>query len=314
MHCETGLPGNRKDLPMTLLIMGANGQLGFELCRQAPRRGYEVIPADRPDLDITRQEQVRAEVYDSGASMVVNAAAYTAVDDAEEDQETAFHVNRDGPAYLADACADRGIPLIHVSTDYVFYGLKTGPYFETDPARPLSVYGKSKAAGEDEIRQRLDRHIILRTAWLYGLHGGNFVKTMLRLGMEREEIRVVADQFGSPTSAAELASCIVEISNRIRTTQEIRGGTYHCCGKGRITWHGFAEEIFRIARSLADLKVERVTAVTTGEFPCKAPRPRNSVLDCSAVLRYFGFSTSRWQETLREHIPSMLQDAKNLAM
>lgn len=301
---------NKKNPRMSMLIIGANGQLGWELCRQAPQRGYEVIPADRPDLDITRQEQVRAEVYDSGASLVVNAAAYTAVDHAEDDQETAFQVNRDGPAYMADACAERGIPLIHVSTDYVFDGLKPGPYFETDPVRPLSVYGKSKAAGENEIRQRLDRHIILRTAWLYGLHGGNFVKTMLRLGMEREEIRVVADQFGCPTSAAELASCILEISNRISTAQEISWGTYHCCGKGPTTWHGFAEEIFRIARPLADLKVERVTAVTTEEFPSKAPRPRNSVLDCSAVLRNFGFSTRPWQETLREHIPSLLQNNK----
>ncbi len=291
--------------PMTLLIIGSDGQLGRELCRQAPQRGYGVTAADLPGFDITLQEQVRGKVYDSAASMVVNASAYTAVDDAEDHKETAFRVNRDGPAYLAGACAERGIPLIHVSTDYVFDGLKQGPYSETDPTAPLSVYGKSKAAGEDEVRQRLHSHIILRTAWLYGLHGGNFVKTMLRLGMEREEIRVVADQVGCPTSAAELASCILHIANRI-TIDRVEWGTYHCCGTGRTTWYGFAEEIFRIAASKAELKVERLIPITTEEFPCKAPRPRNSVLDCSSLLQNFGFATRPWRETLKEHVPFML--------
>jgi len=303
---ESSSPGYRNKEPMTLLIIGPNGQLGWELCRQAPQRGYNFVPAGRPDFDITRPDEVRAKVYDSGASMVVNAAAYTAVDDAEDNEEPAFRVNRDGPAFLAGACTECGIPLIHVSTDYVFDGLKQGPYLETDPIHALSVYGKSKAAGEDEIRQRLDHHIILRTAWLYGLHGRNFVKTMLRLGMEKEEIRVVADQIGCPTPAAELASCILHIADHIRAAGTIRWGTYHCCGTGRTTWHGFAEEIFRIARPLADLKVKRLIPITTQEFVCKAIRPRNSVLDCSALLENFGFSTRPWQERLQDHVPSLM--------
>ena len=167
---------------MKILVTGANGQLGWELSRGGTRKGFDILALDRATLDITDQSAVNREVSGSGASVVVNAAAYTAVDQAESEPELAYAVNRDGPAYLASACAEAGVPLFHISTDYVFDGRKKSPYVETDAVSPLGVYGKSKAEGEVEVRSLLRQHIIVRTSWVYGVHGNNFVKTMLRLG------------------------------------------------------------------------------------------------------------------------------------
>ncbi|MFO8089239.1 MAG: dTDP-4-dehydrorhamnose reductase [Desulfatiglandaceae bacterium] len=281
-----------------LLVTGANGQLGRELCRRASAQGLSVTPAYRPDFDITDHKLVEKVLQRSNASIVVNAAAYTAVDKAEDDPETAFSVNRDGPAFLASCCRELGVPLIHISTDYVFDGTKNEPYVVTDPVNPVNIYGESKAAGENEVRKRHEHHIIIRTSWLYGIEGSNFVKTMLRLGMEKQELRVVSDQFGCPTSAGELSSCILAIAGHILAARPTRWGTYHCCAKGRTSWYGFAQEIFDVAQRHLNLKLERVIPVTTEEFPTKARRPSNSVLDCSAVGHYFGFFPSPWREPL----------------
>jgi dTDP-4-dehydrorhamnose reductase len=281
-----------------LLVTGSSGQLGRAVCRQASARGWSVIPAHRPDVDITDAKSVENALQRSHASIVVNTAAYTAVDKAEDEPETAFKVNRDGAALLASCCCERGVPLIHISTDYVFDGTKRDPYVETDPVNPVNIYGKSKAAGETEIRDRHEHHIILRTSWLYGIDGGNFVKTMLRLGMENEAVRVVSDQFGCPTSAEELSSCILAIAGHVLAAEPARWGTYHCCGKGRTSWYGFAREIFDAAKSHVNLKVKRVLPVSTEEFPTRARRPANSVLDCSAVGREFGFFPAPWRDTL----------------
>ncbi len=283
---------------VNLLVTGSTGQLGQEFCRQAEEQGYSVIPASRPGFDITDGKLVAKVVEESKASIVVNNAAYTAVDKAEDDPGTAFMVNRDGPALLATCCAQMGVPLIHVSTDYVFDGAKNGPYAETDTVSPINVYGKSKAAGETEVRKRLDQHIILRTSWLYGLYGNNFVKTILRLAMEKEEIRVVSDQFGCPTSTGELSSCMLAIAEHILAGKSTCWGTYHCCGKGRTSWYGFAREILDLARGHIELKTERVVPVTTKEFPTRARRPVNSVLDCSALGKYFGFFPAPWRDPL----------------
>jgi dTDP-4-dehydrorhamnose reductase len=281
-----------------VLVIGANGQLGWELCRRGKKKGFEIIPLDLPQFDITDPTSVKKAVRDTNIRLVINAAAYTAVDQAESEPEVAFAVNRDGPAHLASSCAEFGIPLISVSTDYVFDGNKKGPYMETDPVSPLGVYGNSKAAGEEEIRERLSEHIILRTSWLYGVHGHNFVKTMLRLGREKESLTVVADQYGCPTYAADLAEAILVIAARIDEGCDIAWGTYHYSGMGGTCWHGFAEKIFELARQYDTLAVRSVKPIFTSEYPTPAKRPANSVLDCSLLTKTFGISPPLWHESL----------------
>jgi dTDP-4-dehydrorhamnose reductase len=283
---------------MRILLTGANGQVGWELSNRGGKRGFEVLALNRSDLDITDPVSVSKEVNRSHASLVVNAAGYTAVDQAESEPELAFAANRDGPAYLASACGKAGIPLLHISTDYVFDGQKQGAYLVTDPFSPLSVYGKSKAAGEVEVREHLREHLILRTGWVYGIHGDNFVKTMLRLGREREVVRVVDDQYGCPTYAADLAETILRIAAQFLDDGQVHWGTYHYCGKGVTTWHGFAEEIFRLASEYESLKVKRVEPISTSEYPTPAQRPVSSILDCSLLEKTFGIHPQPWAESL----------------
>ena len=290
---------------MRILLTGANGQVGWELSNRGGQRGFEVLALDRADLDITDPVSVSEEVNRSGVSLVVNAAGYTAVDEAESEPELAFAANRDGPAYLASACGKAGIPLVHISTDYVFDGQKKGAYLETDPVSPLSIYGKSKAAGEVAVREHLREHFILRTGWVYGVHGHNFVKTMLRLGREREEVQVVTDQYGCPTYAADLAETILRIAAQLQEGRQIIWGTYHYCGKGVTSWHGFAEEIFRLANQYTSLKVKRIEPISTAEYPTPAKRPANSVLDCSLVEKEFGIRSRPWSESLARMIKEM---------
>jgi dTDP-4-dehydrorhamnose reductase len=283
---------------MKLLITGCKGQLGWELCRQGKDRGYDLIPLDLPEFDITDKSAVFDTIKRSHPDLVVNTAAYTAVDKAESEIDMAFAVNRDGPSYLASACAKVHIPLIHVSTDYVFDGCKKGPYLETDLVAPIGIYGKSKAEGEDKVRSNLKEHIIIRTSWLYGVHGNNFVKTILRLGREREELRVVDDQHGCPTFAADLAETILNIAHKINDGQKISWGTYHYCGGGNTTWYGFASKIFEIVKDYDTLKLKKIIPITTSEYPTPAKRPANSIMDCTLFERNFGITPKAWDESL----------------
>lgn len=292
---------------MKLLVTGAHGQLGWELCRRGERQDFDIVPLDLPDFDITDRYAVHHAVNQTDLSLVINAAAYTAVDLAESEPDRAFKVNRDGPAFLASSCADAGIPLIHISTDYVFDGSKKSPYVEADPICPLGVYGKSKAAGEAEVRERLPLHIILRSSWLYGVHGQNFVKTMLRLGKEREIVRVVADQYGCPTYAADLAEGILSIVYRLGQGDPSYWGTYHFCGSGETTWHGFAERIFELARQYDSFVVKKVVPVTTPEYPTPARRPANSVLACSLLCKTFEIIPRPWQESLARAVQDLYE-------
>jgi dTDP-4-dehydrorhamnose reductase len=283
---------------MKILLTGAKGQVGRELSNRGGQRGFEILALNRSDLDITDPISVRKQVNRSGAFLVVNGAGYTAVDQAESEPELASAVNRDGPAYLASACGKAGIPLVHISTDYVFDGQKEGAYLVTDPVSPLSVYGKSKAEGEAEVRGHLAEHFILRTGWVYGVHGHNFVKTMLHLGREREVVRVVDDQYGCPTYAADLAETILRIAAQFLSDGQVQWGTYHYCGKGVTTWHGFAEEIFRLASEYESLEVKSVEPISTAEYPTPAQRPVNSTLDCSLLEKTFGIHPQPWAESL----------------
>ena len=294
---------------MKVLLTGAKGQLGWDLKQRALEQGFDINAANIEELDITQKEAVIKSVIQRDPSLVINAAAYTAVDRAESEPDLAMAVNRDGPSHLAGACAKAKIPLIHISTDYVFEGNKAEPYLESDPTAPQGVYGKSKEAGEKRIRDILPKHIIVRTAWLYGWHGPNFVKTMLGLGRKRSEIKVVNDQYGSPTFAQDLADAILVIATRIRARQRIAWGTYHFCGKGITSWYGFAKAIFDIAGQHESLAVKRIVPITTAQYPVPAKRPFNSALDCSLIMKTFGVKQPFWRQSLasmlsRLYVPS----------
>lgn len=290
---------------MKILALGSNGQLGWEILRMAKAGDIECLGVDRPEFDITDRRAVGKAVDQGKFSIVINAAAYPAVDKAEAERDEAFAVNAKGPGYVAFACAKSNIPLIHISTDYVFDGSKKAPYTETDPICPTSAYGESKAAGEKVVREHLEAHLILRTSWLYSTHGNNFVKTILRLASEREELRVVADQYGCPTYAADLAAVILHMTEQIHRGGSTPWGTYHYCGQGVTTWHGFAQKICEIGEKHAPLKVKEIKAISTEEYPTPAKRPPYSALDCSKIERSFGIRTRPWQDSLGEMLGKM---------
>lgn len=283
---------------MKLLVLGAGGQVGHELCRLAWPATYELAAFGRDSVDIAQRDQVFAAVARERPDLAINAAAYTAVDRAESEREAAWAGNCAGPANLAAACREAAIPLIHISTDYVFDGSKSGPYREDDPVAPLGVYGQSKEAGDRAVRAALPEHVILRTAWVYSVHGHNFVKTMLRLAADRPVLRVVADQVGSPTSAPDIAAAIGAIVPQI-AGGNTRWGTYHFAGGGAVSWHGFAEAIFELAAPWRG-PPPRVEAITTADYPTPAKRPANSVLDCSRLGATFGITPRPWREALAE--------------
>jgi len=297
---------------MKILVTGANGQVGTEVCTLARAHLYDVDALDLPELDITDADAVIRCVRQSQPDLLVNAAAYTAVDRAEEQPDTAFAVNRDGPGHLAKAAGIAGIPLIHLSTDFVFDGKTSTPYLEETPVAPLSTYGASKAEGESAIRVHLREHIILRTSWVYSAHGQNFVKTMLRLGTSRPSLRVVADQHGCPTSARDIAGTILLLIDRIRSARPVPWGIYHYCGKGSTTWHGFAGEIFSQAHDLADLSPPEVLAIPTSEYPTKAVRPLYSVLDCTKIERALGLPRPSWKQSLREVVEQLVLSSERI--
>ncbi|WP_018085573.1 dTDP-4-dehydrorhamnose reductase [Desulfurispora thermophila] len=276
-----------------VLITGANGQLGRALQRQLKNKLY-LVPCNSSELDITSFTVCRKVIMEHRPDVVINAAAYTNVERAEEEPDAAFAVNAIGAHNLALACRESDAKLVHISTDYVFDGSKNVPYGEYDVPNPLSVYGKSKLWGENLVREIGGRFFIVRTSWLYG-DGKNFVRTMLRLAGERQEVAVVADQQGSPTYAGDLAAFLEQLM------QTEYFGTYHATNAGSCTWYDFARQIFAYAR-----KTTRVRPIKTEEYPVKAKRPRYSVLD-NRILRLRGFAPLRsWQEALAEYIQNGL--------
>jgi dTDP-4-dehydrorhamnose reductase len=292
---------------MKLLVLGAAGQIGHELCRRVWPADYQVAGFDRGEVDVTRPDSIAGVMHRERPGIVVNAAAYTAVDRAETEPNLAWAVNASAPGHLAAACKTAGIPLIHISTDYVFDGSKKGPYREDDPVNPLGIYGLSKEAGDRAVREALAEHVILRTAWVYSAHGHNFVRTMLRLAAERPVLRVVADQIGSPTSAADVAAAIAAIVQRLAAGDN-HWGTYHFAGGGAVTWHGFAEAIFELAVPWRG-PPPKVEAITTAEYPTPAQRPANSVLDCRLVGAVFGIEPRPWREALADVIRELYESA-----
>lgn len=291
---------------MKFFVTGSNGQLGQDLVRHARSRNMTCIEADLPAYDICRPEEIHTLVRTQKPDVMINAAAYTLVDRCETEPELAFAVNGKGPEALARICRETGIPLIHISTDYVFDGKNDRPYREEDPVSPISVYGKSKEEGEQAIRA-IPMHLIVRTSWLYGVHGGNFVKTMLRLGKERDTIRVVADQYGSPTCAADLANAVVTLAETvIRQDRPVTWGTYHYCNEGILSWYDFARAIFDIASRHTRLSPPRVLPIPTSEYPTPAARPSYSALNCKKIETHFGIRQLPWKDSLERTIQAML--------
>lgn len=280
-----------------ILLTGAGGQLGRAIVREASGSEIVMLPHTRKQLDITDRCRFDAAVGVLLPDMVVNAAAYTQVDAAETHPEAADAVNAAAPGRMAETCARHGIPLIHVSTDFVFDGTKNLPYREDDPVRPLGVYGRTKADGEAAVRERCKAHLIVRTSWLYDAAGRNFMTAILRLAQERDVLRVVADQKGSPTSATDLARAMLSMIRQIRSGAAA-WGTYHFCNSGVTTWHGFAEAIVARARTFMDLKVRRIEAIPTSEYPTPARRPAFSALDCTRIAEVFGIHPPPWLESL----------------
>jgi len=289
---------------MNILVTGSKGQLGSGLQEIASSsESHQYFFYDLPDLDITRPDQVEEICMRHSIEAIVNCAAYTAVDRAESDSETAFLVNRDGPATLARCAKDRNALLVHISTDYVFNGESGTPYRESDRVSPASVYGLSKWEGEEAVRRIGPSHLIIRTSWLYSPYGSNFLKTMLRLGSERSSINVVFDQAGTPTSAADLAVAIAAILDRCDLSR-CYAETFHYSNEGVCSWYDFAEAIMELAGLSC-----RVLPVESNEYPTTARRPGYSVLNKSAIKSSWGLEIPHWRRSLAAMLEKMGRDS-----
>ena len=282
------------------LITGGTGQVGTELIRRGDCCHFDIVAPNRAEINLLNESDVYSQLNSIRPDIVVNSAAFTAVDAAETECDMAFKVNRDVVRIMANSCNLLSIPLIHVSTDYVFDGTKAGSYKETDLICPIGVYGRSKEAGEAKVRELLEKHIILRTSWVYAAHGNNFVKTMLRIGKERQNLNVVNDQFGAPTFAGDIADAILSIAKKVLEHDALEfWGTYHYTAKGRTSWKDFAEVIFETASTWLPNK-PFVEGIPSSQYPTAAKRPANSVLNCAKVDLELGPPRRHWREGLDE--------------
>ncbi|RWA68568.1 MAG: dTDP-4-dehydrorhamnose reductase [Mesorhizobium sp.] len=281
---------------MRLAVTGREGQVAASLLER-DSRDVEIVAIGRPALDLARPEAVFSALEAARPDIVVSAAAYTAVDQAEDEKELAFAVNATGAGKVAEAAAKLGVPVIHLSTDYVFDGTKDGAYVETDAVAPLGVYGASKLAGEQAVAAANPHHLILRTAWVYSPFGKNFVKTMLRLASDRDTISVVADQWGNPTSALDIADAILHTAARFRDDKNFAAfGIYHLAGTGGTNWSGFARHILDTSRAFGGPHAS-VRDIATVDYPTKARRPQNSRLSSAKFADVFGWAAPQWRES-----------------
>jgi dTDP-4-dehydrorhamnose reductase len=300
--------GLDREEALEFLLLGGSGQVGIELRRLAWPQAGRLIAPSRQDVDLENPVSIREIVAARPWAAVINCAAYTAVDRAETERERAWQINAVAPQVLAAATAAREIPLIQISTDYVFDGRKREPYVEDDPIAPLNVYGESKAAGERAVRTESQKHVIVRTSWVFSAHGTNFVKTMLRLGRERPALRIVADQHGCPTAAGDLATALQTIVLKLTATTTPAYGTFHLCNAEPTTWYDFAAAIFEEAAK-AGARPPAVEPITTADYPTPARRAVNSVLDCSRARRAYGIALRSWRPALRETLAQMPVEA-----
>ncbi|TPI60378.1 dTDP-4-dehydrorhamnose reductase [Mesorhizobium sp. B3-1-3] len=294
---------------MRLAVTGREGQVAASLVEAARGRDdVEVVAVGRPALDLARPDTVFAALEAARPDIVVSAAAYTAVDQAEDEKDLAFAVNATGAGKVAEAAARLGVPVIHLSTDYVFDGTKNGAYVETDPTAPLGVYGASKLAGEEAVAAANPRHLILRTAWVYSPFGRNFVKTMLRLAADRDEIAVVADQWGNPTSAHDIAEAILHAAAKLVDDSNFAAfGVYHLAGTGEINWSGFARHILDTSQALGGPHA-RILDIATADYPTKARRPANSRLSSAKSAAAFRWTAPDWRESTGAAVGRIVAD------
>lgn len=282
-----------------VLVTASNGQVGYLLSEKLEKLKdeFELYSFDRLGLDITSENDVINKCSEIQPDIIINCAAHTGVDKAETDIENSFAINELGPKYLTEQAIKYDALLIHISTDYVFDGNKSEPYNETDIPNPQSVYGKSKLAGEQVIQSTNCKHIILRAAWVFGEHGNNFVKTMLKLGKTRKELSIIGDQFGGPTYAGDIAEAIISISKKYHSRAQ--SGLYHFSGYPYVSWYQFAKSIFEYAKQTEiTLVLKTLNEITADQYPLPAPRPKNSSLDCTKLEGLFGIKPSNWQEAL----------------
>ncbi|WP_113627377.1 dTDP-4-dehydrorhamnose reductase [Pectobacterium peruviense] len=285
---------------MKVLITGANGQVGSRLVERLNRKA-EILAMDRDVLDITNREAIFKTVEGFKPNVIINAAAHTAVDRAEQEVELSYGINRDGPLYLAEAAQSTGAIILHISTDYVFNGENEKPYVESDAVDPKSIYGRSKLEGELAVANACQRHIILRTAWVFGEDGNNFVKTMLRLGKERDTLGVVADQFGGPTYAGDIADALILIAEKTQSHDFNQWGIFHFSGMPYVSWFEFADKIFSIAIEKMVLdKKPTLSQLTTQDYPTPAQRPNFSKLNCEKINHTFKIKPSDWIRALED--------------
>lgn len=291
-----------------ILLIGITGQVGQELQQTLPTIG-EVVGIGRQSLDLSQPEQIQQKIAEIQPNIVVNAAAYTAVDQSESEADLAMAINANAPKAIALAAQDIGAKVLHISTDYVFNGQNYTPYLESDPTDPLGVYGKSKLLGEIAVQEHCDRHLILRTAWVYGSRGhGNFVKTMLRLGAERTELKVVADQIGSPSWSYDIALAITQLISKSAADESING-IYHYTNSGVASWYDLAVATFAEAKQLGfPLKIEQVFPITSAEFPTPTQRPAYSVLSKTKITKALEIHPPYWRDSLTK----MLTEWKSL--
>jgi len=287
-----------------LLVLGAGGQLGREMIELAKERSVTAVGLDRAALDITDAAAVARAIERARPGLILNAAAYTAVDRAESEPEAAHRVNALGAEAIARGAASVGAALVHISTDYVFDGSKRAPYVESDPIAPLGVYGASKAEGEKRVRAVAPSHVILRTAWVFGRYGANFVKTVMGLARQRDRLRIVADQWGTPTSTRDIAEAVLAVRAALEAERTL-SGTYHFAGEGATTWHGFAEAIVA-EQAKATGRAPPVEAITTADYPTAARRPANSALDSALFSVTFGYRAQPWRNRMIEMVASLL--------
>jgi dTDP-4-dehydrorhamnose reductase len=294
---------------MRVFVSGAEGQLARSILECATANtGITIINAGRPKFDLARPLDVEAAVIASNPDIVVNTAAYTAVDKAETEPDIAAAVNQAGAAVMARAAAKLNVPIIQISTDYVFKGTKSTAYVETDPTGPMGIYGQSKLAGEKEVVAANPWHVILRTSWVYSPFGNNFVKTMIRLGQQKETLGVVSDQVGNPTYAPDLAGAILVICSKLLQDRKL-SGIYHAAGTGETSWHDFAKHIFALQDKWG-FRVPVLNSIRTSDYPTAARRPENSRLDCSKMKSILGIELPAWQNSLLACMQRLRDEAK----